>query len=178
MTRVSHDPCWAEGNNKTKLIYSCLILDLEWVSKVRVNTQAVLKRAQQIQGCKVAKKQWQVNCLQYFFGHLITAIALCQLKHIFIDLHCYCRLPGCWRLSHASIWRPWLVTTHLPMSIDSVWRPHSRSVTICWRAWTCMTKVPLSGGFLHIFLTSWSLLLVHLIPHLSSVTQIAVYNTK
>ncbi|XP_016140426.1 deoxyribose-phosphate aldolase-like isoform X2 [Sinocyclocheilus grahami] len=34
-------------------------LDLEWVSKVRVNTQAVLKRAQQIQGHKVAKKQWQ-----------------------------------------------------------------------------------------------------------------------
>ncbi|TRY57513.1 hypothetical protein DNTS_023471 [Danionella cerebrum] len=34
-------------------------LDLEWVSKVRVNTQAVLKRAQQIQRCKVSKKQWQ-----------------------------------------------------------------------------------------------------------------------
>lgn len=41
--------------------YSICVLDLEWVSKVRVNTQAVLKRAQQIQGCKVAKKQWQVT---------------------------------------------------------------------------------------------------------------------
>lgn len=48
-------------------MYSCFILDLEWVSKVRVNTQAVLKRAQQIQGHKVAKKQWQVNCLQYLW---------------------------------------------------------------------------------------------------------------
>ncbi|XP_043093767.1 deoxyribose-phosphate aldolase isoform X2 [Puntigrus tetrazona] len=38
-------------------------LDLEWVSKVRVNTQAVLKRAQQIQGRKVAKKQWQAAWL-------------------------------------------------------------------------------------------------------------------
>uniref|UniRef100_A0AAR2JZJ8 Deoxyribose-phosphate aldolase n=1 Tax=Pygocentrus nattereri TaxID=42514 RepID=A0AAR2JZJ8_PYGNA len=37
--------------------------DLEWVSKVRVNTQAVLKRAQQVQGCKVAKKQWQAAWL-------------------------------------------------------------------------------------------------------------------
>ncbi|KAG7454470.1 hypothetical protein MATL_G00260000 [Megalops atlanticus] len=34
-------------------------LDLEWVSKVRVNHQAVLKRAQQIQGRKLPKKQWQ-----------------------------------------------------------------------------------------------------------------------
>uniref|UniRef100_A0A3Q3M337 Uncharacterized protein n=1 Tax=Labrus bergylta TaxID=56723 RepID=A0A3Q3M337_9LABR len=34
-------------------------LDLQWVSKVRVNTQAVLKRAQQIQGLKTPKKQWQ-----------------------------------------------------------------------------------------------------------------------
>ncbi|KAL6460069.1 hypothetical protein MHYP_G00318280 [Metynnis hypsauchen] len=38
-------------------------LDLEWVSKVRINTQAVLKRAQQVQGCKVAKKQWQAAWL-------------------------------------------------------------------------------------------------------------------
>lgn len=38
-------------------------LDLEWVSKVRVNTQAVHKRAQQIQGRKVAKKQWQAAWL-------------------------------------------------------------------------------------------------------------------
>lgn len=42
------------------IVGNCL-LDLEWVSKARVNTQAVLKRAQQIQGRKVAKKQWQVN---------------------------------------------------------------------------------------------------------------------
>uniref|UniRef100_A0A3P9JMU4 deoxyribose-phosphate aldolase n=1 Tax=Oryzias latipes TaxID=8090 RepID=A0A3P9JMU4_ORYLA len=33
--------------------------DLEWVSRVRVNTQAVLKRAQSIQGQKLPKKQWQ-----------------------------------------------------------------------------------------------------------------------
>ncbi|KAM6985703.1 deoxyribose-phosphate aldolase [Aplochiton taeniatus] len=40
-----------------------MTLDLEWVSKVRVNTQAVLKRAQQIQGKKLAKKQWQAAWL-------------------------------------------------------------------------------------------------------------------
>ncbi|GLD66090.1 deoxyribose-phosphate aldolase isoform X1 [Lates japonicus] len=38
-------------------------LDLEWISKVRVNTQAVLKRAQQIQGQKILKKQWQAAWL-------------------------------------------------------------------------------------------------------------------
>uniref|UniRef100_A0A8K9XNQ1 Deoxyribose-phosphate aldolase n=1 Tax=Oncorhynchus mykiss TaxID=8022 RepID=A0A8K9XNQ1_ONCMY len=37
--------------------------DLEWVSKVRVNTQAVLKRAQQIQGRNKNKKQWQAAWL-------------------------------------------------------------------------------------------------------------------
>lgn len=40
-----------------------MTLDLEWVSKVRVNTQAVLKKAQQIQGKKLAKKQWQAAWL-------------------------------------------------------------------------------------------------------------------
>ncbi|XP_074554453.1 deoxyribose-phosphate aldolase [Halichoeres trimaculatus] len=38
-------------------------LDLEWVFKVRVNTQAVLKRAQHIQGIKTPKKQWQAAWL-------------------------------------------------------------------------------------------------------------------
>uniref|UniRef100_A0AAY5L2K1 deoxyribose-phosphate aldolase n=1 Tax=Esox lucius TaxID=8010 RepID=A0AAY5L2K1_ESOLU len=38
-------------------------LDLEWVSKVRVNTQAVLKRAQQIPGRNKNKKQWQAAWL-------------------------------------------------------------------------------------------------------------------
>ncbi|KAL0964941.1 hypothetical protein UPYG_G00274700 [Umbra pygmaea] len=38
-------------------------LDLEWVSKVRVNTQAVLKRAQQVQGRNKNKKQWQAAWL-------------------------------------------------------------------------------------------------------------------
>ncbi|NP_001133307.1 deoxyribose-phosphate aldolase isoform X1 [Salmo salar] len=38
-------------------------LDLQWVSKVRVNTQAVLKRAQQIQGHNKNKKQWQAAWL-------------------------------------------------------------------------------------------------------------------
>ncbi|XP_068611421.1 deoxyribose-phosphate aldolase [Brachionichthys hirsutus] len=38
-------------------------LDLEWVSKVRVNTQAVLRRAKQIQGHKIPKKQWQAAWL-------------------------------------------------------------------------------------------------------------------
>ncbi|XP_053718454.1 deoxyribose-phosphate aldolase [Synchiropus splendidus] len=38
-------------------------LDLEWVSKVKVNTQAVLKRAQQIQAQKIPKKQWQAAWL-------------------------------------------------------------------------------------------------------------------
>uniref|UniRef100_A0A3B3XNV3 deoxyribose-phosphate aldolase n=1 Tax=Poecilia mexicana TaxID=48701 RepID=A0A3B3XNV3_9TELE len=37
--------------------------DLEWLSKVRVNTQAVLKRAQHIQGLKLPKKQWQTAWL-------------------------------------------------------------------------------------------------------------------
>ncbi|KAJ8245521.1 hypothetical protein GJAV_G00271630 [Gymnothorax javanicus] len=38
-------------------------LDLEWVSRVRVNTQAVLRRAQQIQGRKLVKKQWEAAWL-------------------------------------------------------------------------------------------------------------------
>ncbi|XP_044042465.1 deoxyribose-phosphate aldolase isoform X2 [Siniperca chuatsi] len=38
-------------------------LDLEWISKVRVNTQAVLKRAQHIQGQQIPKKQWQAAWL-------------------------------------------------------------------------------------------------------------------
>ncbi|XP_061662750.1 deoxyribose-phosphate aldolase [Syngnathoides biaculeatus] len=38
-------------------------LDLEWISKVRVNTQAVLRRAQCIQGLKIPKKQWQAAWL-------------------------------------------------------------------------------------------------------------------
>ncbi|KAF7644765.1 hypothetical protein LDENG_00216260 [Lucifuga dentata] len=38
-------------------------LDLEWVSKVKVNMQAVLRRAQHIQGLKVAKQQWQAAWL-------------------------------------------------------------------------------------------------------------------
>lgn len=38
-------------------------LDLEWVSKSRVNTQAVLKRAQQIQSFRLPKKQWQAAWL-------------------------------------------------------------------------------------------------------------------
>lgn len=40
-----------------------LMTDLEWISRVRVNTQAVLQRAQHIQGQKLPKKQWQVMCL-------------------------------------------------------------------------------------------------------------------
>ncbi|MEQ2164667.1 hypothetical protein GOODEAATRI_009065 [Goodea atripinnis] len=35
--------------------------DLEGLSKVTVNTQAVLKRAQHIQGLKVPKRQWQIS---------------------------------------------------------------------------------------------------------------------
>ncbi|XP_031725777.1 deoxyribose-phosphate aldolase [Anarrhichthys ocellatus] len=38
-------------------------LDLERISKVRVNTKAVLKRAQHIQGQKIPKKQWQAAWL-------------------------------------------------------------------------------------------------------------------
>ncbi|KAK2848600.1 hypothetical protein Q5P01_008434 [Channa striata] len=37
--------------------------DLEHISKVRVNTQAVLKRAQHIQGQKIPTKQWQAAWL-------------------------------------------------------------------------------------------------------------------
>ncbi|MED6258631.1 hypothetical protein ATANTOWER_009950 [Ataeniobius toweri] len=39
------------------------VLDLEGLSKVTVNTQAVLKRAQHIQGLKVPKRQWQTAWL-------------------------------------------------------------------------------------------------------------------
>ncbi|KAM9309581.1 deoxyribose-phosphate aldolase [Pholidichthys leucotaenia] len=38
-------------------------LDLDWISKVRVNTQAVLRRAQHIQGLKLPKNQWQTAWL-------------------------------------------------------------------------------------------------------------------
>ncbi|KAM8909183.1 deoxyribose-phosphate aldolase [Spinachia spinachia] len=38
-------------------------LDLEWISKVRVNTHAVLKRAQHVQAQKIPKKQWQAAWL-------------------------------------------------------------------------------------------------------------------
>ncbi|XP_072290404.1 deoxyribose-phosphate aldolase [Eucyclogobius newberryi] len=38
-------------------------LDLEWVCQTRVNTQAVLKRAQQIQSTRLPKKQWQAAWL-------------------------------------------------------------------------------------------------------------------
>uniref|UniRef100_A0A8C6UQ35 deoxyribose-phosphate aldolase n=1 Tax=Neogobius melanostomus TaxID=47308 RepID=A0A8C6UQ35_9GOBI len=41
----------------------CCVSDLEWVSKSRVNTQAVLKRAQQIQSFRLPKKQWQAAWL-------------------------------------------------------------------------------------------------------------------
>uniref|UniRef100_A0A7N9ATB1 Deoxyribose-phosphate aldolase n=1 Tax=Mastacembelus armatus TaxID=205130 RepID=A0A7N9ATB1_9TELE len=37
--------------------------DLEWIAKVKVNTQAVLKRAQHVQGQKTPKKQWQAAWL-------------------------------------------------------------------------------------------------------------------
>uniref|UniRef100_A0A7N8YQ41 Deoxyribose-phosphate aldolase n=1 Tax=Mastacembelus armatus TaxID=205130 RepID=A0A7N8YQ41_9TELE len=36
---------------------------LEWIAKVKVNTQAVLKRAQHVQGQKTPKKQWQAAWL-------------------------------------------------------------------------------------------------------------------
>ncbi|MEQ2222271.1 hypothetical protein ILYODFUR_024448 [Ilyodon furcidens] len=39
------------------------VLDLDGLSKVTVNTQAVLKRAQHIQGLKVPKRQWQTAWL-------------------------------------------------------------------------------------------------------------------
>ncbi|XP_003972676.1 deoxyribose-phosphate aldolase [Takifugu rubripes] len=38
-------------------------LDLEWVSQVRVNTQAVLRRAQHYQALKVPKERWQAAWL-------------------------------------------------------------------------------------------------------------------
>uniref|UniRef100_A0A7N6BWY4 Deoxyribose-phosphate aldolase n=1 Tax=Anabas testudineus TaxID=64144 RepID=A0A7N6BWY4_ANATE len=36
---------------------------LEWISNIRVNTQAVLKRAQHIQGQKICRNQWQAAWL-------------------------------------------------------------------------------------------------------------------
>ncbi|KAK2882765.1 deoxyribose-phosphate aldolase isoform X1 [Channa argus] len=38
-------------------------LDLEYISKIKVNTQTVLKRAQHIQGQKIPTKQWQAAWL-------------------------------------------------------------------------------------------------------------------
>ncbi|XP_047430795.1 deoxyribose-phosphate aldolase isoform X1 [Mugil cephalus] len=40
-----------------------IALDLQWMDKVRVNTQAVLRRAQHIQGQNIPKKQWQTAWL-------------------------------------------------------------------------------------------------------------------
>ncbi|KAM6895404.1 deoxyribose-phosphate aldolase [Xenentodon cancila] len=37
--------------------------DLDWVTRTRVNTRAVLKRAQRVQGQKTPKKQWQAAWL-------------------------------------------------------------------------------------------------------------------
>uniref|UniRef100_A0A8C6KKD2 deoxyribose-phosphate aldolase n=1 Tax=Nothobranchius furzeri TaxID=105023 RepID=A0A8C6KKD2_NOTFU len=43
--------------------HSAVNPDLDWISRVRVNHQAVLKRAQYIQSLKVSKKQWQAAWL-------------------------------------------------------------------------------------------------------------------
>uniref|UniRef100_H3CP47 Deoxyribose-phosphate aldolase n=1 Tax=Tetraodon nigroviridis TaxID=99883 RepID=H3CP47_TETNG len=47
-------------------------LDLEWISKVRVNTQAVLRRAQHVQALKIPKDRWQA-------AWLLKAITLIDL---------------------------------------------------------------------------------------------------
>lgn len=54
--------CFSHFNKVSLFLFSCVQTDLEWISKVRVNTQAVLKRAQFIQRQKIPKKQWQVSC--------------------------------------------------------------------------------------------------------------------
>ncbi|CAF96743.1 unnamed protein product, partial [Tetraodon nigroviridis] len=46
--------------------------DLEWISKVRVNTQAVLRRAQHVQALKIPKDRWQA-------AWLLKAITLIDL---------------------------------------------------------------------------------------------------
>lgn len=52
--------------------------DLEKISKVRVNTEAVLKRAQYIQGQTTPKKQWQV---ELFFQLHPVCFILYMLGH-------------------------------------------------------------------------------------------------
>lgn len=49
-----------EPRNKVCL-YFCCLSDLEWISKVRVNTQAIFRRAQHIQALKIPKERWQVD---------------------------------------------------------------------------------------------------------------------
>lgn len=39
----------------------CCPSDLEWISKARVNAQAVLRRAQHLQALKIPKERWQVG---------------------------------------------------------------------------------------------------------------------
>lgn len=73
-------------------------LDLEWISKVRVNTQAVLKRAQQIQGQKILKKQWQVDvtfqlcplCVTHTgtSTHTLTEDVF-QIMFCYVNMHLY-----------------------------------------------------------------------------------------
>uniref|UniRef100_A0A7N8YHV3 Deoxyribose-phosphate aldolase n=1 Tax=Mastacembelus armatus TaxID=205130 RepID=A0A7N8YHV3_9TELE len=43
--------------------HCCYTLHITWIAKVKVNTQAVLKRAQHVQGQKTPKKQWQAAWL-------------------------------------------------------------------------------------------------------------------
>lgn len=49
-----------ERRNKPPLCFCCLS-DLEWISKVRVNTQAVLRRALHLQALRIPKERWQVG---------------------------------------------------------------------------------------------------------------------
>lgn len=129
------------------IIHSCFILDLEWVSKVRVNTQAVLKRAQQIQGRKVAKKQWQVNSLLYFLLYVSSDTSLLTCIVIVGCLaaegrHVHWSDDACW----------WWYTFQCPSTLyeghtaDPSWsaeehgHARQRSVTMCLCLEDCFTS--------------------------------------
>lgn len=142
------------GNNKTKLIlnpliiHSCFILDLEWVSKVRVNTQAVLKRVQQIQGCKVAKKQWQVKFTVFMI--LLYASSNTSLLTCIVIVGCLASEGRHMYRSDDTRW--WWYTFQCPSALyeghtaDPSWSAeehgHARQRSV--------TKMPLSGGLFHI----------------------------
>ncbi|KAG2469343.1 STRAP protein, partial [Polypterus senegalus] len=54
---------WQTAVGKTYGLWKCVLPDLEWIAKVKVNHPAVLRRAQQIQSRRAVKKEWQAAWL-------------------------------------------------------------------------------------------------------------------